>query len=479
MQRITRILGLRSDRRSSFSGWQLPVGLLVAGVLATAGQTLAQPGTILEGDAVAQKSDQEAARQRKVRSEWLKVDAKLKALVEAGKITPDQAKARLGEYRKKLAEEKAARNKKGSDQATGKERLDVYGRKLRQAVADGKMTSAEARVKMEAARKRMAEHQAKAGGEKPGASRKKAKDEYARAEAETKKLVESGVVSELQAQKRLAEIRLRLAEKEREKVAEAQADRRKFRTEYAAAEKKMRKPVENGMATEAQVEQRLGEMRDRKAQADKRKSRAEYVAAEKQMRRLVEVGTITNGQVERHLAEMRKQMGAGQETIGAKGADQRRRENAVRYDAVEKELNGLVKAGLITSDQAKRRLERLRKSFGESKAKPSKEDVRAQYEAAAARMRKAEKAGKLSPEEARAKLEALEKRLRDIKSSAKNKKDIEARAQYEAGEARVKAAIKAGKLTPEEGRKRLIEFRNRLGRERSADKAKGRKPSDR
>ncbi len=582
MQRITRILGLRADRRSSFSGWQLPMGLVVAGVLATAGQTLAQPGTSQKEDSVVQKSDQEAARQRKVRSEWLKVDAKLKALVKEGKITPEQAKARLEQYRKKLAEEKAARQKKRPDQAAGKKRLDAYGRKLRQAVADGIMTPDEARSKMDEARKRMAQRQAKAGGDKPGARPDKAAGEYAHAEKEMKERVKRGEITKEQAIERLAGLKQRMAEHGEQKDAEAQDARRKARAEYAAAEKKMRQLVEQGMATEEQVEQRLQEMRKalgprqpfgpreqaaererlrdhfaarearvkelveagllseadarerigklRRAhkeqlgpeglptRADELRAREEYAAAEKRFRQLVKKGMATEAEVEERLARMRQRMGESKElnipeiqvlleqgrslieaevrNLIATGKitearareilepltkesgdrlptdEQRRREVAVRYEAVEKELNGLVKAGLITSDQAKQRLEGLRKSLRESKAKPKEQEARAQLEAAAARMKEAVKAGKMTREEAMQKLEAIKKRLDGEKASVDKKKGKAARAQYEAAEARVKAAIKAGKLTEEEGRKRLIEFRKRLGRERSADKPK-------
>ncbi len=696
MQRIARILSLRADRRRSFSGWQLPVGLIVAGVLATAGQTLAQPGIAQDerpaaqksdqeaasqrkvrsewlkvdaklkalvkegkitpeqakarleqyrkkiaeekaarqkkepgqaagkkrvdaygrklrqavtdgemtsdearakmaaarkrmaerpGKAVVQDSDQEAARQRKVRAEWLKVDAKLKALVEEGKITPEQAKARLEQYRRKIAEEKVARQKKGPDQAAGKKRLEVYGRKLRQAVADGEMTSAEARLKMEEARKRMAERQAKAGRDKPGARRDKAAGEYARAERVLKELVKRGEITKEQAIERLAGLKQRMAEHGGQKDAEAQDARRKARAEYAAAEKKMRKLVEQGMATEEQAEQRLQEMRkafgprqqfspreqaaerqrlrdhfaEREARVkelaeagmlsevearerigklrraykeqlgpngahvrgDDLRAREEYAAAEKRFRQLVKKGMATEAEVEMRLAEMRKRLGpprdsslaeqraqlerdrslleaeakrldglvaagrlseaqrrekleAAASKLGrAKSDDERRRrELAVRYDAVEKELNGLVKAGLITPDQAKQRLEGLRKSFEKPKTQPKEEQARARYEAAAARMKKAVEAGKMTREQAKLKLEAIKKRLGGEKDSADNKKGKEIRAQYEAAEARVKAAVKAGKLTEEEGRKRLIEFRKRLGRERSADKPK-------
>ncbi len=585
MQRITRILGLRADRRSSFSGWQLPMGLVVAGVLATAGQTLAQPGITQDEKPAAQKSDQEAARQRKVRSEWLKVDAKLKALVKEGKITPEQAKARLEQYRKKLAEEKAARQKKRPDQAAGKKRLDAYGLKLRQAVADGIMTPDEARSKMDEARKRMAQRQAKAGGGKPGARRDKAAGEYAHAEKEMKERVKRGEITKEQAIERLAGLKQRMAEHGEQKDAEAQDARRKARAEYAAAEKKMRKLVEQGMATEEQVEQRLQEMRKalgprqpfgpreqaaererlrdhfaarearvkelveagllseadarerigklRRAhkeqlgpeglptRADELRAREEYAAAEKRFRQLVKKGMATEAEAEERLAKMRQRMEVSRdlsiaeqrayqerdrarfeeeakrlEELVAAGMltedqrrkkldtatsklaraksddEQRRREIAVRHDAVEKELNGLVKAGLITSDQAKQRLEGLRKSLGRSKTKPKEQEARAQYEAAAARMKKAVKAGKMTREEAMQKLEAIKKRLDGEKASGDNKKGKAARAQYEAAEARVKAAIKAGKLTEEEGRKRLVEFRKRLGRERSAAKPK-------
>ncbi|MFT5200352.1 MAG: beta-lactamase regulating signal transducer with metallopeptidase domain, partial [Planctomycetota bacterium] len=239
MQRITRILGLRPNRRSFFSGWQLPIGLIVTGIMATAGQTLAQPSVMLADEVVAQETGQDATPRKKVRPA---------------------------------------------------------------------------------------------------------------------------------------------------KKAETPTDQRKVRERYAASETKLRKLVESGLATEAEVEQRLAQMRkDIKARkvsngAEKSASdnkqgkemRAKYDAMKARIDAAVKSGKITKEAGQERLTEFRK--GLGEERAAAKfaakpDAEQRRRGYTERYDAAKKKLDGSVKDGAITADQAKLRLEGLRKSFGEAERK--------------------------------------------------------------------------------------------------------------
>lgn len=159
------------------------------------------------------------------------------------------------------------------------------------------------------------------------------------------------------------------------------------------------------------------------------------------------------------------------------------------HDAVARRLKAAVKAGELTGKQAEAMLQTLKKTAAATKAHPKKGTVKGKkdidpkvaalkkaaaskkaapkkgaakdkagkkgvdYEAAGAKIKAAVKAGKLTEEEARARWAALKKTAAARKAPAKKgparaKKDID----YKAAAAKLKAAVKAGKLTEKEAR---------------------------
>ncbi len=118
------------------------------------------------------------------------------------------------------------------------------------------------------------------------------------------------------------------------------------------------------------------------------------------------------------------------------------------YDAVAKRLKAAVKAGELTGKQAKAMLHTLKVKKGDPKGKKGID-----YEAVAKKLQAAVKAGKLTKEEAKAKLAAIKKtadakKPRPKKRATKGKRGID----YGAVGAKIKAAVKAGKLTEEEAK---------------------------
>ena len=70
---------------------------------------------------------------------------RLKMAVDSGKITEEEAKKRMAEYKKRLSKEGAKKGKTNNAE---------MARKIRAAVKEGKMTREEARKKMESLKKR-------------------------------------------------------------------------------------------------------------------------------------------------------------------------------------------------------------------------------------------------------------------------------------------------------------------------------------
>ena len=70
---------------------------------------------------------------------------RLKIAVESGKITEEEAKKRMVEYKKRLSNEGAKKGKSNNAE---------LAKKIRAAVKEGKLTKEEAREKMQSLRKR-------------------------------------------------------------------------------------------------------------------------------------------------------------------------------------------------------------------------------------------------------------------------------------------------------------------------------------
>jgi polyhydroxyalkanoate synthesis regulator phasin len=155
------------------------------------------------------------------------------------------------------------------------------------------------------------------------------------------------------------------------------------------------------------------------------------------------------------------------------------------WDAIQKKIEGAVKAGKITREQADAKYAALKKQTDqkpavkkvESKPKPAapakpavKKDAsnaKIDWEAIKNRIEGAVKAGQITREQADARYASLKKQYRpkpDTSSKPGVSKDNkpDPRIAFEQAAKEIRAAVEAGKITAEQGRARLTAYRKHL-----------------
>lgn len=233
------------------------------------------------------------------------VGRRLRAAVEAGELTGEQARIMIGALREASAAEEAP----ASDRA--KAYLMRVRKELGAAVEAGTISEDAAKRRYEAAEKGVKERLAAGRG---GDSTRISREDYARAEAELRKAVAEGRTSPEDARARLNGMR-------REMARQAERGERGITVEqYKRAEAKMRKMIEEGKAKPEDVERRLIEMR--KMMADQRGDmRARYEGFERRIRAAVEAGEMTPEEAREKLAGYRRRLAMADRDDRAGGDD--------------------------------------------------------------------------------------------------------------------------------------------------------------
>ncbi len=309
---------------------------------------------------------------------------------------------------------------------------EAVERRLGEGVAKGELTLKQASVMLDALRK--------AGGAKKDqgvrGERRITVEEYRNAEAKMRKMVEEGRAKPEDVERRLIEMR-RMIGRQRERVARGEGERGERRItveEYRNAEAKMRKMVEGGKAKSEDVERRLIEMRrmigrqrERGARGERERGERritveEYRSTEAKMRKMVEEGKAKPEDVERRLIEMRKMIDRQRER-GARGEGElgERRITVEEYRRAEEKMRKMIEEGKISQEDMRARLGGMRRMMGR------------QVE----RQRGGER----------------QRTTRGDKGDA-----------YEGFERRIKAAVEAGRMTREEAKEKLEDFKKRIGR---------------
>jgi len=299
---------------------------------------------------------------------------------------------------------------------------EAVERRLGEGVAKGELTLKQASIMLDALRK------AGSADKDQGADRAKAY--LMKVKKELGDLVEAGKISKEAAARRYEGAEKRV--KERMAAYRRQRGERGITVEeYRSAEAKMRKMVEEGKANPEDVERRLIEMRrmiGRQAERGARSERErgerritveEYRSAEAKMRKMIEDGKAKPKDVERRLIEMRKMIGRQRER-GAERDDRERGDRSERergerritredFARAEAELKKLVDEGKISQEDAKVRLGGMRRMIAAQADRGTRKDV--DWEGIKRRIEAAVEAGKMTREEAKEKLEDYKKRI--------------------------------------------------------------------
>ncbi|TDJ76780.1 MAG: hypothetical protein E2O39_02715 [Planctomycetota bacterium] len=327
MQRITRILGARLDGRTPLASWQLPAGFVLAGLLAVAGSAYAAPTLVFDGEAIQQDRASDALRV---------VKAELQAMVEAGKITEQQAQERIAGYKKHQAEKQAA-GKKTPGHRTDRANAKEVWAKLQTGVEAGKLTHEQARERFAAWQRKSAEQETV---------------RLDRALIELEAAVAAGRITEAQAKERIAEIKKGMASR---KVASDRADPEAVIREIAAA-------VEAGRLTPEQGKARIEAFKESlKAKQAGREPNVKGVAL--RIEAAVAAGRITPEQGEARLEAFKK-------SLAEKKAAHKQKEYGGDIEAIKR----AVKAGELTPEQAAKKIEALKKRSAGKTPEQHKQD---------------------------------------------------------------------------------------------------------
>ena len=363
----------------------------------------------------AEKSKPAEADMRAKRMRYAEFEKGIKARVEKGAMSPEEAEARLRETREKMFGGEAA-GKRDVDPRAMRERYAQLEKRIAAAVESGRITREQGAERLAQARERMmGATRAKDAGEGQAEARAM-RERYAQLEERIAAAVESGRMTREQGAERLAQAKERMMEATRAKGAgEGQADMRARRMRYAEYEKGIKARVEKGAMSPEEAEAKLratrekmfggdktrkagpeagkkGASREKKAddsargkKVDETSMKALYAEYEKRLDVAVAKGEMTAEQAKAKLADAREKMFGGDKArktgpkAGKKGASREKKPNdsargkgvdegsmKARYAEYEKRLDDAVAKGEMTAEQAKAKLaEARRKMFGE------------------------------------------------------------------------------------------------------------------
>ena len=181
----------------------------------------------------------------------------------------------------------------------------------------------------------------------------------------------------------------------------------------------------------------------------------DYDAVGKRLRAAVQAGELTGEQAWAMLDAL----------LRLTDQDERRGDQRADIAAVGARIRAAIAAGEITEEQARARLEGMRKMIAEQTGRQDREAerrviTREEYARAEAELRQAVAEGRISGEDARARLDGMRKMIAE--QTGRQEPD----AEFRAIEARIRAAVEAGTITREEAGKLLEGLRKLFGRGR-------------
>ena len=327
---------------------------------------------------------------------------KIEAAVKSGKITEEEAKAKWAAIKKKDAD------KKDTD-------IDAIGKKIRAAVQAGKMTREEGRAKMAAMKK--------------GAAKKEID-----IDAIAKKIraaVQAGKITKEEGRAKMAAIKKGIAAKKKGEGEKPNAGKgreylRKVRKELSEAVKAGKISEEDAKKKYAAAEKGVRERMaaGRGDRGERGITVEEYKLAEAKMLKMIKEGKAKPEDVERRLIEMRKIMGAH--------GERKREARDIDWGGIKRRIEGAVKSGKMTREEADEKYKEIRKRIGEERGRQRESNARG-------------RGNSRNPE-----------------------------AVYKAAEGKVKAAIAAGKITEAQGKARLAGLRKRLAQGTRGERTRGR-----
>jgi len=188
----------------------------------------------------------------------------------------------------------------------------------------------------------------------------------------------------------------------------------------------------------------------------------EYEGFERRIKAAVREGKMTREEAGEKLEGFRRRM-----EMAERGEQSERRISREDYARAEAELDKAVAEGRISPEDARARLNGMRRAMAERGERGERGITIEEYKRAEAKMRKMIEDGKAKPEDVERRLIEMRKMIRDqSKRGGEQQRTTrgDKRAEYEGFERRIKAAVEAGKMTREEAREKIEDYKKRIGR---------------
>ena len=284
------------------------------------------------------------------------VGRRLRAAVAAGELTGEEARIMIGALRRSAQQG----DWQGSDRDDEPSRYEGFARRIRAAVAEGKMTPEEGREQLAGFRRRMAMAER---GERERGKRSITVEEYRRAEAKMRKMVEDGKAKPEDVERRLIEMRKMMAEQgDPGEKRTWREDGGKRDVDWEGIKKRIEGAVKSGKITRKEADAQYEAIKKRMAgrtdgDRGRRRTRgrdpeAVYKAAEKEIKAEIAAGKITKEQGRERLAEMRKIIGEKGEASARKRGRDGEAKRDVDWEGIKKRIEGAVKSGDMTREEA-------------------------------------------------------------------------------------------------------------------------------
>ncbi|MBL7188128.1 MAG: hypothetical protein ISS70_17535 [Phycisphaerae bacterium] len=321
--------------------------------------SLAQAGVMMDALRKAGGARKQPAKS-KSDTDLESASKKLKAMVKAGELTQEQATAKMSAIKKAGAE-------KNQDSDPAKVYLMKVKEELGSAVEAGRISKEDAARRYEAAVKRIGDRMA-AGRRQRGGDKQR---EYEGFERRIKAAVEAGKMTREEAREKLAGFRRRM-----EMIEQAErGEKRISREDYARAEADLKKLVAEDKISEEDAKARLNGLRKIIAEQGERGKRRitveEYKRAEAKMRKMIDEGKAKPEDVERRLIEMRKMIGDQSKPDGKH--DDREPPD---WEGIKRRIEGAVKSGDMTREEADAKYKAIRERLGQ---KVKEKDAKDKY----------------------------------------------------------------------------------------------------
>ncbi len=343
----------------------------------------------------------------------------------------------------------------GSDRA--KAHLAKVKKELGSAVENGRISEEDAKKRYQAAEKAIKARMAAARGERGAKGDRKpgeAREYLMKVRKELAAAVEADKISKEDAKKKYQAVEKAI----KEKMAAARGgDRSKTitREEYAKAEAKLRKMVAEGTVSAKDTRTRLGEMRRMvgRPSGNTPKTDVDWDAIKARIEGAVKSGKMTPEQADAAYEGIKKRMSLAKESAAKKITRE-------EYGRVEAKLKKMVDEGKISAEDARTRLAEMRKMVGRPSGDAPKKDI--DWDAIKARIEGAVKSGKMTREQADAAYKGIKERMGQKREDDAKKITVE---EYKLAAAKLKKMVAEGKISAEDARTRLGEMRKMVGRQ--------------